>query len=202
LFQKLLEATYSGDEDYEIDRDLINIILAEHTTEQKDTSTAAVIVSNFINAHLTCMAMGRRFDDRELELLQMITDQMDEVVFGAYECYSLDKNEDELLETLRVLIKLEIEEEELDCMSCDYQSSRGKQESKHSDYQRDSWPMGFEKMVDRTKASNIMETFKDMMSTVKYSILQSVVLINIANRTRGAILHRSNTLLYAYSKRE
>lgn len=143
------------------------------------------------------MNLGRRFDDREHEALQMLTEQMDDIVFGAYECYSINKDEEELLETLRTLLRLELEgEEELDCESPGYRSSaKSKQESR--DCQRDSWPMGFEKMVDRTKASKILENFKGMMTSVKYSILQGVEISNLANRKRRAVFHRSNIILFS-----
>lgn len=173
MFEKLIEANYVGEEDYEVDEDLANILLAEQNITPTDTQDPLTLIRQFIKAHLMCMVNGRRFDDKEHEILQMLVEQGDEIVYGAYECYSLTKSEEELIETLRLLAKVEIEEEEIDCNSSpNYESN--KPESKHNDYQRDSWPCGFEKMVDRSKASKILEQFKDMMSSVKYSILQSV----------------------------
>lgn len=175
LFQKLLEATYAGEEDYEFDEDLINLVTAEQNTLPPEESNTTVFISSFIKAHLSCMMLGRRLDDREHEILQMFTEQMDEIIFGAYECYSLDRNEDELIETLIRLVKIEVEEQELECASPGNESSCKIESKKSDDYQRDSWPMGFEKMVDRTKASMMMENFKGMMSALKYSILQGVI---------------------------
>ena len=149
------------------------MVLAEQNRPLADSNNLMIMISHFVKAHLACMMIGRRFDNREHEILQMLADQLDEVVFGAYESYSLNRNDEELTETLRTLIQLEIEGEELDCLSPDYRSSAKSIQDK-KDYQRDSWPMGFEKMVDRTKASKTLEKFKSMMSPVKYSILHGV----------------------------
>lgn len=195
LFEKLIEANYAGDEDYEIDEDLTNILLAEQNITNADNQDPLALMRQFIKAHLICMVSGRRFDDKEHEILQMLTDQGDEIVFGAYECYSLTKNEEELVETLRQLVELEIDEEEMDCNSSPNNESQKRGESKRDEYQRDSWPCGFEKMVDRSKASKILEQFKDMMSSVKYSILQSVDSIYLGHREGRTIFHGLDLVL-------
>lgn len=131
---------------------------------------------NFIRAHLKTLYDGRQFDNEEYNLLQEIMQESaDEVILGAYELFCLNQNDFELVETLKLLAKLEIDEVELDYGS-PIQESYNVEETKAADYQRDSWPHGFQTMVDRTKALKILEEFKPFMSSVKYTILYGVAL--------------------------
>lgn len=200
LFEKLLEADFVGEEDYELDEDLVNMLVAEARSVPNENQGTKVFVMNFIRAHLTTLYNGRRFGTDEYELLQeLMQDNGDEVILGAYEFFSMNRNESELIETLGLLAKLEIDEVEIDYGS-PIQESVQVQENKTSDYQRDSWPHGFQTMVDRSKALKILEEFKPLMSSVKYTILYGVIRFYIANRTRRTILYRSHFILLISSK--
>ena len=192
-----------GEEDYELDDDLVNMLLAEHRSAPLDNQTSKVFVLNFMGAHLTTLYNGRRFTTDEYQILhEIMQDGGDDIILASYECYCLNRNEGDLVETLCLLAKLELLDMELDCDSPIQESFHVEQEeSKRSDYQRDSWPHGFQTMVDRSKASKILEEFKPLMSSVKYTILYGVVSPHAANRARRALLHRPHPVLLARAER-
>ena len=154
------------------------MLLAENKTyPQADDQSVTILIRNFIQAHLSSMFKGRRFSTEEHIYLQEVLVDGDEGMLAAYEVFSLNNNEDDLLETLKLLCQIDLEEnmEYGSPLHAHGNDSKSNVESKKSEYQRDSWPSGFEKLVDKTKATKILEEFKDIMSSVKYSILQKVI---------------------------
>lgn len=177
----MLEANHVGLEDYELDEDLVDMLLAEYRSPPQEGQASKLFVINFIKAHLTTLYNGRRFATEEFNILQEIMqDGGDDIIVAAYECYCLNKNETDLIETLSALAKYEIDELDID-VDIDYgspiQDSFQVEDKKRDEYQRDSWPHGFQTMVDRSKALKILEEFKQFISPVKYTILYGVCFV-------------------------
>lgn len=204
LFEKLLEVEFVGEDDYELDEDIVNMLVAEHRTIPMDGQASRILVINFIKAHLTTRYNGRKFSTEEFRVLFELMESGDDIILAAYECYCLNKVEADLIETLCVLAKFEIQdqEEEIDYGSPIQASDHVEnEESKRGDFQRDSWPHGFQTMVDRSKASKILEEFKPLMSSVKYTILYGVILSHPANRKGRTFFHRPYFIFFSGAKR-
>lgn len=149
----------------------MNLILAERPKIYIGESNVRLLVRNFIHAELNNLFKGRRFSQEQHAYLLQLLPKGDEILLASCEVFSICQNHEDLVETLQLLCKLRAE-----CGgSQPMKNSIKKQDSNsNSDVQRDSWPRGFEKMIDKTKALRNLEQIRPFMPTIKYLSIQKV----------------------------
>lgn len=174
LFKKLLEMQYVGLDDFEVDDEILNMVIAqrEETAQRNKQSTSHRAIGRaIVAACLRNLLEGRMLAEQQVCLIYDFFIGGDEDVIAVFEVFSQNKDFDDLAENLRVVCNFHEEWTEEDNQIQPGSSGALQQAAP----QRDSWPRGFERLVDKTKATKNLESLRSQLPYQAYLSLHQEV---------------------------
>ncbi len=164
--------TFQGEDNLEIDDDFLNLILAERPKIFIGESNIRLLVRNFIQAELNNLYQGRRFNQEEHTFLLQSLPKSDDILLASFEVFSITQCHEDLVETLQLFCRMRLKVGNSQPLK--KQVKKQDSNSNSDIQQRDSWPRGFEKMIDKTRAIRSLEQMRFYLPNFRYLNIQQV----------------------------
>lgn len=181
-----------GENNFQADDGLLALLTLERTELVQITEEETVWSS--IESHLNFLNNIKKLTSQETEFLLYLLDEVDEIIVGVYECFSLTLDLQELIETLRILCVQLDEQPDIpeDVRGTPHRNSDIGDCSRYSYSQaspqgvpeqgRDSWPRNFGKVIDSNKVTRMLFSFKHTLEGPDFEQLNKVETVVMADR--------------------
>jgi hypothetical protein len=178
LFEKLCQVEYMGEGNFRADDELLNLLtLGKVDAPQAGPASNEELVWAFVEGHINFLNRVGKLNQDEAEFLLYLLDEAEEVLMAAYEAFSLDRQTQELIETLRlVCVKMDDQPETPDSERNSSQTGSAPPTpgNPQPEEGRDSWPRNFGKVLESNKISKMLFSFKTALSPAEFDLLQKV----------------------------